>query len=87
MVTVEMVMDLLDKNMIRVWQEPNDDSAKCQIGDYWFYFYHIEDDDCLENWATDELAEAILRCINDADGNGLGDDEAEYYKNWILEMK
>lgn len=86
MPTVEMVMSLLDKNKIRIWQEVGDDSAKCQIGDYWFYFTPIEEDDCLENFSTDELAEMILDCILNAEANGLGDAEAEYYQAVIIEQ-
>ena len=85
-VTIEDVMFALDTNKISVWQEEGDDSAKCQIGGFWFYFTHIEEDTCLEDFATDELAEMIANVINDGEGNGLGDGEDDYYKNIIKQI-
>ena len=86
-VTVEDVMFALDTKKISVWQEDADDSVKCQIGYLWFYFTHIEEDTCLEDFATDELAEMIANVINDGEGNGLGDGEDDYYKNIIKKKK
>ena len=83
---IREVMIALDNERIRVWQDVDDDSAKCQIGDTWFYFTHIEEDTRLEDFSTDELAEMIANTINDAEGNGLGDAEADYYKAVITEI-
>ena len=80
------VMIALDTNKIRVWQDADDDSVKCKIGNYWFYFTHIEEDTCLEDFSTDDLAKMIRDVINDAEGNGLGDAEADYYKAVIMEI-
>ena len=75
----KVLMALLDNYKIRVWQEIGDDSAKCQIGDYWFYWNHIEENDCLENFSTDEIAEIIFKCLEEPESNGLSTEEVDYY--------
>lgn len=85
-INIADIIFALDNYKIIVWQDAEDDSAKCKIGDYWFYFTHIEDDTCLESFSTDELAEMILNVINEPEHNGLGIAEANYYKCIINEI-
>lgn len=89
-VYIDKIMALLDNQKIRVWvdawDDGCDDCAKCEIGEYWFYFLYMEDDKCLEDYSTDELAEYIYNDISDADAHCLGDAEADYYVCVIDEL-
>jgi len=89
-VYIDKIMALLDNQKIRVWVDAWDDDcddwAKCEIGEYWFYFLYMKDDKCLEDYSTDELAEYIYNNISDADAYCLGDAEADYYVCVIDEL-
>jgi len=82
----EHLINLLNNEKIQVCQDPKDDSAKCFIGDYWFYFLHIEDNTCLEDFTADELAIMINDILLDPISNGLSQDEADYYIAVINEL-
>jgi hypothetical protein len=89
-VYIDKIMALLDNQKIRVWvdawDDDCDDSAKCEIGEHWFYFLHIEEDECLEDYSTDEIAHTIYNVIDNGVDNGLSTEEADYYVCVIDEL-
>lgn len=82
-ITKEQVLKAIESDNITFHSsEDSFGDTVCFIGGNWFYC-GIEDGKTEKDYSLDELSNMIADSINDADGSGLGDGEAEYYKSCI----
>lgn len=83
--TKELIKKGLEQGIVKIIQNPNDDCISCQIGEYWFYFIGLEDEnktpkEILSSYTQDELCVQIEMAIK-----GLYIDEQSYYKCYLEE--
>ena len=80
--TMERVAKIINglwNGTVRLISSPNDDCIACEIGEYWFYFIGMEDEnlkpeEVIYNYDVFTIAQMILEAIVDLD-----DDEYTYY--------
>lgn len=81
----EMILEGLKKGLVKIIQNPNDNSNACQIGEFWFYFIGSEDealtpDEVFVCYTKGELADLIYDAMK-----GLRVDEFNYYRSFLEE--
>lgn len=54
-----------------------------RIGGNWFYYNTFDKSGNIKDFTLEEHAEMIAEVIENLDGFGIGEDEAEFYRNCI----
>lgn len=89
-ITKEQIEAGIDNGKIRFIVDPNmQQGTVCSIGEYWFYFGRIEDDDFhpdewnpdeyIQQAPKDEIVDAVFTALDEMRSEGYLKDEYEYY--------
>ena len=70
--------------------EQAEDETVCNIGDYWFYFLphgqELNPAQFRRKYTYEEQAQLVVDALNDWDGIGISEDEANYYIAYIRDV-
>lgn len=92
-ITKAMILKGLETGIVQIINNPQDGCISAQIGEHWFFFTGMEDEDLpakkyLETYDSDTIAEMITRTINCEPINGATEDDALewlYYWHFLCE--
>lgn len=81
----ELILEGIENDIVKFIESPNDGCIACKIGEYWFYFIGMLDEDIKPSeikysYSDDELSELIYSAIID-----LSEDEYNYYISYLKE--